>query len=268
MFNENIRVSLTDQVVDNLIGWLRRAYIDATELTLADKTILVKFIVKEYMRSTKPEWKTVENVTTTLIRLCSIFNASRSVDDKEFEKHEVNFHHNTGSLINSNKRQNDKNGLFHCDDVVFGNLVHRLQVIFFGDNANDFTSDCNDDPIIDKSKLAHLVHVAERLERRFQSTGQPLLTILEKLEDILAAKDASFSVATKASFDRIIDSLNPNACGSVDFDEKSNIDSDNKAKLLDTLTAKHMQLSMYHKQGRLVKDCKIMYKQQLKKYGF
>jgi hypothetical protein len=164
----------------------------------------------------------------------------------------------------------DKNKSLNCNDSGSSivDCLNRLSLAFDVNGAS-VQSDASVTKIIeDIETLNRLTSVVGQLEKRFRSAGVPLLNVLEKLDAVLAAKDAAFSKATKASFDRIIDSMDPNKCVSSAFEGKSNRDGDDKVELFGQLKEKHMQLSLYHKQGRLVKDCRIMYKQQLKKYGF
>lgn len=118
-----------------------------------------------------------------------------------------------------------------------------------------------------KSKINEILLTLRSLKERTSRSGVPLYETLKHLDSLLSARDDAIEYATQSSFDLIINSLDPDALA-VKLDKKRfRSKTSYKAAIFDMYSDKYLQLSLYHQQGRFVKDCRANYKCKMKQYG-
>lgn len=138
-------------------------------------------------------------------------------------------------------------------------LQHLIELLVQPPNSTEFNND--------EQTLEDIFATLSSLQKRFSKTGEPLLEMLKRIDKVLVAHDNSIKEATQASFDLIINSLDPAIYSQAVDRRQYRSKKAYLGKVYELYKEKHLQLKLYHEKGRFVKDCRAIYREKMKKYG-
>ncbi|MDH5231930.1 MAG: hypothetical protein OEZ58_04130 [Gammaproteobacteria bacterium] len=112
------------------------------------------------------------------------------------------------------------------------------------------------------SQLSKSLHQAAN---KHETIPLPLIDLADLIRKRNRDHDLAIESAAQESFDRILNSVNPEAAKNYMDPTSVKVGPFYKASLYEAVVEKYQQLAAYHEKGRLARDFRAMYKSHLKK---
>jgi hypothetical protein len=254
------------QYLDRISDYLRYVYTKSVGLEKKQRKRLIKACLKHKLQQISAEVNGNIDVPDILRRLAVYFGENfteknRSNNNIKYIERDISKTEIEGTAVKHIFQDHNDNAEINTQS----NIQHLIDLLIQRPNSKDLKNEEQQQQI--KQTLEDVFATLTSLQKRFSKTGEPLLEMLKRIDKVLAAHDNSIKEATQASFDLIINSLDPAIYSQAVDRRQYRSKKAYMGKIHEMYTEKHLQLKLYHEQGRFVKDCRAIYREKMRKYG-